>query len=198
MDILFTWGALSGLLIAISGFFYMYGIYNRTVERPLISAWGIWATLGLLFLLTYRDAGARIDTTLIAAWVGFVNPVIIFILAVRYGKHGWTKLETWCVSVCIITVIVWQVFDSPVLGIAGSIIADGMGAIPQIRKSWTDPDDEPWFPWTCFCVGSAINILGIEVWEIGQYLFPVYMTIGSFCIVVPILINRFKPIKNRV
>lgn len=152
-----------------------------------------------IIIFTYYDAGARIDTTLLAAWMNFINPVIIFILVIRYGEHGWTKLETRCVIICVITIVVWKLSGSAVLGLVGSIVADSMGAIPQIQKSWTDPDDEPWFPWTCFCVGSGVNILGIETWELGQCLFPFYMTAGSFCIVTPILIRRFRLIfiKNR-
>lgn len=196
MDTIFTWGTLSGLLIAISGFSYMRGVYRKTVARPVISAWGIWAGLGILFLLTYYDAGARMDTTLPAAWMGFINPLIIVILSIRYGKRGWTRLETWCVAICIVTVIVWQSTDSAVLGLAGAVIADSMGAIPQIKKCWTDPDDEPWFPWTCFCVGSAVNMLSIETWEVGQYLFPIYMTAGSFLIAVPIIVRRIKMCKD--
>jgi len=192
METIFTWGALSGLLIAISGFSYMRDVYKKNVERPLLSVWGIWTLIGFLFLTSYYDAGARMDTTLPAAWMGFINPLIIFVLAIWFGKRSWSRLETWCVAICAVTILLWQTSELAVVGLIGAIIADSMGAIPQIKKCWTDPDDEPWFPWTCFCIGSAVNMLAIENWEIGQYLFPVYMTAGSFLISAPIVIRRIK------
>jgi hypothetical protein len=192
MEILFTWGTLSALIIAISGIPYMWGIYRRTVKKPVTSSWGIWSVVGFLFLITYYDAGARMDTTLPAAWAGFISPVIIFTLSLRYGEKSWSNLESWCVGICLVTIVLWQYLESAIVGILGAIIADAMGVIPQMKKSWNDPHDEPWFPWVAFCIGSAINILGIENWEPGQYIFPVYMTIGSFLIAVPVVVFRMR------
>lgn len=187
-----TWGALSALLIVVSGVPYMWGIYRRTVPRPVLSAWGMWAVLGGLILLAYYDVGARMDTTLPAAWLGFINPIIILILALRYGKRTWSKLETVCVIVFVLTVVAWKTFESPVVGLAGGLIADAMGAIPQIRHNWRRPQDEPWFPWTMFCIASGVNLLSVEKWEFGYYLYPVYMTIGSALIVSPVLLYHYR------
>jgi hypothetical protein len=196
MENYFTWGFLSALLIAISAVPYAWGIYKHTVPRPVLSAWGIWAALGGLLLLTYHDSGATMETTLPAAWMGFVNPLIVFALAWRYSERSWSRLETWCVIAFVITVIAWKTSDLAIIGLAGGIIADSMGAIPQIKHTWKAPKDEPWFPWTLFCIGSGVNLLGVEKWgwgmeELGYSLFPLYMTIGSLTIVTPILLDKF-------
>lgn len=192
MEALFTWGNLSALLIVISGIPYMWGIYKRTILRPVASTWGIWSIIGLLFLVAYYDAGARMDTTLPAAWAGFIDTLIIFILSLIYGEKSWSRLETWCVAICFISVIAWQSLESALLGLIGAIIADAMGVIPQIRKIWVYPNDEPWFPWVLFCVGSMINIFGIKNWELDQYLYPIYMTICSLLITIPIVMGHIK------
>lgn len=187
MDSFMTWGAFSALLIFASGSYYMWGIVSGEIKRPIMSTWFIWSIIGLIFLLSYYEAGAKLDTTLPAAWMGFINPLIIFLLALKYGQKGWTQLDTWCIAVCAVGVISWQLSKSPMVGLLSAIVADSMGAIPQIRKSWTDPDDEPWFPWTCFCVGSGINILALESWALEHSLYPLYMTIGSLLICIPIV-----------
>lgn len=192
MENLLTWGNLSALIIGISGISYMWGIYTKTIERPVLSTWGIWSLIGLLLLLTYYDAGARMDTTLPAAWMSFISPLIIFLLALWYGKGGWTRLDSWCLGLCLCTVLVWQTTNSALLGILGALIADSMGAIPQIRKNWTDARDEPWLPWVLFAIGSAINFLEIESWNIEFYIYPLYMSTAGALIVIPILTERIR------
>jgi hypothetical protein len=187
-----TWGSLSALLIAISGFCYMRGIYRREVPRPVLSSWGIWAVLGGFVLKTYYDTGARMDTTLPAAWLGFINPIIILCLGRRYGQWKWSKLDTYCVVAFIVAVLVWKTSDSAVIGLTGGIMVDAIGCIPQARHCITHPEDEPWFPWTMFFVGSAVNLFAVEKWEFGYYLFPVYMTTFSSLFVIPILMYRLR------
>lgn len=195
MEIVFSWGALSALLIAISGIPYMWGIYKRSIPRPVLSTWGIWAVLGLLLLVAYYEAGARNDTTLLAAWMGFINPVIIFILALKYGEFRWTRLETMCVIFCMVSIVVWKTTGNPLLGLLGGLLADAMGIIPQIRHVVKSPADEPLFPWGLFCIGSAVNLLGIQEWTLAQYVYPVYMTAGSLLLVLPLLAYRMKSLK---
>lgn len=185
-----SWGGLSALLIGVSGLHYMRGIYTGTVPRPVRSTWGIWAVLGLLLLMSYSGSGAGIDTTLLAAWMGFINPVVIFCLALKYGTFEWKKLDTACVTVCVISLIIWQQTNDPFLGLLGLLVTDAMGAIPQIRASWQQPDDEPIFPWAMFSLGSAVNLLAIRDWTLQQSLYPLYMTTASALIVIPLLLRR--------
>lgn len=168
----------------------MWGIYTRTVPRPMLSTWGMWAILGLILLIAYEQSGARMDTTLPAAWMGFINPVIILVLALFYSERTWSRLDTQCSIIFAITVASWYVFDSPIIGLLGGIVADMVSAIPQIRKNWVEPHEEDWRPWTMFCVGSAVNLLAIDEWSIGTWLYPVYMATGSAAIAIPVIMHR--------
>ena len=97
----------------------------------------------------------------------------------------------------VFTIITWKASDSAIVGLGGGIIADCMGLIPQAVHTWNHPKDEPWFPWTLFCLGSAVNLLSVEKWgwgikELGYCSLPLYMTIGSAIIVVPILLDKLQ------
>lgn len=186
-----SYGILSAVLIAVSGIPYIWAIVTRRTQRPVIATWLVWTIIGFLFLITYQDAGAVLEGTLPAAIMGLVNPLVITILAMFYGKRGWTWLDLTCLVVASIAVCVWQFEDDPLLGLIGLLVADSMAAIPQIVKSFKDPADEPWFPWFLFGFGSAVNLLAIEVWTLEIYLFPLYMTVVSLMIALPIMVNRF-------
>jgi hypothetical protein len=156
----------------------------------------MWGILGLLLLIAYQKSGARMDTTLPAAWMGFVNPLLIVLISLRYGELTWTRLDTWCSIIFVATIVGWLTLDNPLVGLLGGIVADLVSAIPQIKKNWMEPHDEAWCPWTLFCIGSAVNFLAIEKWEFAQWLYPAYFTLGSASIAVPVILHRLGHYKN--
>lgn len=197
MDVVFSPGGLSAFLIIISSVPYAWGIYTRRIKRPVISTWGIWTIVSGIFLYSSYDAGARIETTLLAPSVGFISSLTNFILTLKYGERSWSKTETYCVIVCFITVsfiiaLKMLSIEAALLGLIGACIADAMGLIPQIRKIRKDPSDEPWFPWVAFCIGSAINFKAVEIWEIKYYLYPAFMTAGSAIVTIPLVIYYIR------
>jgi hypothetical protein len=187
-----SWGLLSAILISVSACPYIWAIYKRKIERPVVSAWILWLGIGALLFVTSFQAGARWGTTLLPILMGVINPAVIVFLSIRYGEYKWGKLDTVCVVICVVTVIIWQTTESPVLGILGGVLADMIAAIPQVIKSWKDPKDEPLFPWAMFSFASALNILAVGEWVIQYWIFPVYMTIMSSMLVIPLVLFRFK------
>lgn len=192
-----SWGWVSALLILISGFPYMWGIYTRSLERPVISTWVLWLGIGILLFVTSFQAGAEWRTTLFPILMGVINPAVIVVLCIKYGEYKWTKLDTVCVVVCLVTVVIWQTTQLPLLGILGGVIADAIAAAPQVWKSWTDPKDEPLFPWATFAFASALNILAVDRWVLEVWLFPVYMTFFATLITLPILLHRLQLYKSK-
>jgi hypothetical protein len=187
-----SWGWVSAFLIFVSGYPYMRAIYTREIERPAVSSWLLWLGIGILLFVTSYQSGSQWGTTLFPILMGVINPAIIVALSLKYGEYTWTRFDTACVIVCAITVMVWQTTRSPVLGLFGGILADAIAAVPQFRKSWKEPKDEPVFPWTMFAFASAINILAVDTWVVDKWLYPVYMTTGSSLLVLPLALNRLK------
>lgn len=171
----------------------MRDIYTRKIERPVVSTWMLWLGIGILLFATSLEAGAKWETTLLPIVMGVINPAIIVALSVRRGKYVWTRLDIACVVACLATIAIWQTTESALLGIVGGVIVDAIAAIPQVRKNWKDPGDEPVFPWTMFALGSAMNILAVEEWVLKYWFFPVYMTLmSSLLLALPLILYRIK------
>lgn len=196
MNIILSWGFLSALVIFISGWPYMWAIYTREIKKPVLSTLGIWVVLGYFLLDASSENGATLENTKFAIWFGFINPVIIFALALshgrKYGEWSWEKIDTYCTILFIFTFVLWKTLDLPIVGLLGLIVSDAIAAIPMIVKAWTNAKDEPWFPWLLFCVGSAINLLAVQNWEVKYYLYPVYMTLASGLISFPLVMYRLR------
>lgn len=186
------WGAISALLTFVSAFSYMKAIYTKEIKRPVISTLSLWLGIGVLLFIASLKLGASVHTTLLPVLMGVINPAIIFALSLRHGEYSWHKIDTICVLLCIITVVIWQTTESALLGLIGGIVADIAAAIPMAVKSWRDPKDEPLFPWIVFAIGSAVNIFAVMEWKIEHFLFPVYMTIMGAVISLPLIIYRVK------
>ena len=186
---------LSAFLVFISGCPYAWAIYKRKLKHPVVSTWLLWLGIGMLLFVASFQAGAKWSTTLLPILMGVINPAIIVTLSIRYGKYKWTKIDTTCVIVCVVTVIVWQTTNSFVLGIVGGVLADVVASIPQVIKNWKDPKDEQVFSWATFCFASSLNILAIETWTIDHWLFPIYMTLMSSVLLLPLVLIRLKAVK---
>ena len=188
------WGSVSAVLLFISGLPYMYGIIKGEIKRPVVSTWILWFLIGSLLLITNFQAGSRANTTLLPMIVGVFNPLIVVVLSAKYGHYKWERSDLVCITICLVTIVIWQTTDSVVIGILGGIVADIFACIPQIKKSWTDPKDEPIFPWLLFSIGSAVNLLAVENMAIQNIAYPAYMTIASFIITAPIIAFRIMEV----
>jgi hypothetical protein len=187
-----NFGLISAILIATSGIPYMWAIYKRELKRPVISTWILWSIIGILLFIANLQSGAKWSTTLWPIFMGVVNPIIILTLSIRYGDYSWNRLDSSCMVVCVVTMIIWQTTESPLVGVIGGVVADALAAAPQVVKSWKDPRDEPLFPWMLFTIGSALNLLAVEEWILRLWLFPVYMTIMGSVITLPLLLDRLR------
>lgn len=192
MNIIFSWGFLSGFLIFFSWFPYAVAIYTREIKKPVLSTLGIWMVLGLFFLLNASESGSTIENTKLAIWMGFIGPSVTFLLAVTYGKWKWSKLDFYCIMLFCFTFILWKTLDLPIIGLWGLIIAEAISTIPIFVKSWVNPKDEPLFSWFVFFIGSSINILAIPEWDMKYFLYPVYMSFSSILILLPLIMYRLK------
>lgn len=170
----------------------MWLVYTKRVARPVTSTWALWFGIGLLLFFASMKAGAKWDSTLVPIFMGVVNPGIILLLSLRFGEYSWTKLDSVCVFSCVVAIIVWQLTDNPVLGIVGGIAADFLAALPQLLKAWRDPLDEPVFPWSMFALASAVSIFAIDEWVVGKWLFPIYMTVMSILLTIPLVVARYR------
>lgn len=177
-------GYLSMVLIFLSAIPYICSILKHETT-PTKSSWIIWAVIGFALLVTYRDSGAK--ATVWAAVAGFINPCVIAILSIKYGKPGWTNLDLVCIGGAILSLVIWKGLSMPIIALVAAIVTDAFGAIPTIRSVWKNPNIEKPLAWVLFSIASLINMFAVEKWEFSLILYPLYMGLASWTIAFPLV-----------
>lgn len=188
-------GIISGVLCAAGFLPYAIRTYRKEI-RPQITSWLLWALIALAILLSYKSVGAT--DNIWPAIVGLVGPTTITVLAV-WKQGEWNSLrwyEYLCIPLCILALALWWKTQADPeraqFALYLSIVADACAAVPTIIFVWTHPDGDRPFIWLLFSVGMIISMMSITVFTWSNFIYPIYMTLGSTSVAVPLVLYRIK------
>ncbi len=183
-------GIIAGVLSLLAFVPYVLSTL-RGKNRPNRATWIIWTAVGVSLLASYAAAGAR-ETV----WVAAANLLAFFAvlaLSLKYGEGGWTTFDIACLLGAAFGFALWWWFDSPLPTLFSGLFIDLVGALPTVKKAWSNPESEDLLAWILFCVANAINLLAIREWSVVVASYPVYMVFITL-VLVAILIMRRKPL----
>ena len=182
-------GAVAGIVALIAYIPYFVAILRRQT-KPNRATWWIWAIVDGLALESYQAVGAT--NTLWVPAVFFFGSLVVALMSLRYGEKGWHKLDKWCLGLASVSIVVRFVFKEPFFALCLNLFILMLGALPTIRKSWTDPAGEDKLAWTLFLVCCIINMFAIDKWNFEKAGLPIYALVTDIIIVVFLLLPRKK------
>lgn len=169
-------GATAGFLSIICVVPYIIGTLKGET-KPHRVTWWILSFLGLLMSANHFQAGG-----ITTGWVPLcaaIGQLVIAILSLRFGKGGWGLLDRLCLAGAVISLVVWQQLDSPMVAMWLTIGVDFMACLPTICKVIGAPESEDFTCWMLYFVGTAINLLAVPSWTLEQAAVPVYLFFGN-------------------
>ena len=178
------YGEIATAITVIAYLPYIFSIFkNKT--KPNRTTWLVLFLIGFITLIVYKEAGA--SATLGVAFANTVGPLIIFILSLNFGK-GWEKLSDFkYLLFSLIAIVLWQIFDSPVVGLIFNLVADFIAFLPTIRKSFKEPWTEDLLTWCLFVVGGIINLFAVETWVFAIVIYPLYILLAEGLVAILLL-----------
>lgn len=193
---MFDWKTIFGVcggIFALMGFLpYVITVYQGKTS-PNRASWSIWASLGIILAVSNYQEGARDTMPLLTAYA--ICQITIALLSLKYGEGGWNTFDRTCLLGALISIVLWQLYDSPLIAIAISIAIDSLGALPTIKKSYLQPETEDLFSWMMFWTAGTCNILALNEWSAIAaqpiYLFT-FNSIVIFLLWLPKLQNKNK------
>jgi len=190
IDIKYALGIVAGIVS-----FLAYIIYIRSIvkgeSKPNRVTWWIWTFMGLVLAVSYYYSGAV--NTIWAPIVEFIGPLIISLLAIKYGEGGVRdKTDLLCLAGGILSIILWIIFNSPVVALVTNLVIDAFALVPTIKKSYLRPDGENFWAWFGTGMGDTINLFAIEKRTFGVIAYPVYMLLADVIIIVILFFGKIK------
>lgn len=185
-------GVIAQLIFAIAVLPYIVSIFRGTVKPNRVS-WFIWSVIGFAFWLITPSTADEVTKMMTVVFV--INPMVIFLLTLFKGESKKPDtLENISLFIGIVSIVIWYFLrdNAGVFPISIAVFADFCALLPTLRFVFTSPQEETPLAWILFFIGSLIAVLAIENHNLESLLLPVYMTIGSLLVAVPLVHYRLR------
>jgi hypothetical protein len=155
--------------------------------RPNRVSWFMWTLGPFVAFAAQLSEGVGIQS-LLTFMAGFC-PLLVLIASFADRKAVWklTAFDLVCGALSLLGLVLWFVTRHAGVAIIFSIAADGLAAIPTIRKSYTDPESEGWVNFAAAAVATGLTLLTIDDWTFATYGFPLYLFI--VCVIISSLVG---------
>jgi hypothetical protein len=166
----------------------------RGKTKPRFISWGIWTLLlGLTAAVSWQErqisSAALAGTSMFACFV-------IAVLAARYTSFKFTRLEQYSLFGAGLGVVLWLVFDNPMLVLLTTITIDAIAYLPTFANGWRNPHHESMMSFCMGAFGSGLVLLAAVLSHANSQgiIYPLYSAVfGS--IMVGILLSRRQKVQ---
>ncbi|MGB0099108.1 MAG: hypothetical protein WBP61_02385 [Nocardioides sp.] len=166
---------------------YAYDAVRRTTV-PHRGTWLIWSVLGVVSLESQRADGARWSLLPLATQAA--GTCVILGLSVRVGSGGLSRAEVALLALAGLGVAGWQAVDTPVVATACVIVADLIGAVLMVPKTWRDPSSETLSLFVLAAVGGAATAGSVGSLSAPLVMYPIYYFLVNAALGTLILLRR--------
>ena len=161
-------GVISGLVYIVGFVPYIIAVLSNSTKPTKVS-WLIWISLDIITLV-----GMIANKTVNGQMIGVVTGgSFVLILALIKGDPGWSKLDRFCLAGALVGIILWAVFQNPLLGILVSQIVIFLGSIPTFVSAWKDPKRENKLSWTLWWISCILAIIAIPRYTLADSAQPI-------------------------
>ena len=143
--------------------------------KPERISWLLWTLLGL----TYYFSALFADGATLFTFGELIGPVIIFLLALKFGVGGRSRFDLISLTVALIAFALLFVVEGILIGLLLALIIDGIGAMLTIRKLLIDPSSESKWFWGIGAMSGMLAVLSLTTYNVETLLFPVYVILLS-------------------
>ena len=183
-------GYAAGMLMVVVMFPYVRSVVFTRETKLSRASWAIWGAIGIINLAAYFYAGERETIWFVMACA--LNPVLLFVLSLKFGEKQWYASDTACLVLAAVALIMWKITGNPVLALAAGLTADVLGGIPTFLKVRRDPHSENLLGWLIGLAASVCNIFAVKQWTWANSIYTGYMVFAFLIIVIPIAIGQSR------
>lgn len=193
-DVKAVLGIVAGIIAFLAYIVYVVSIF-RGGSKPNRATWWIWAFMGLVLALSYQFSGA--ENTIWVPYVEFLGPLIIAILSLKYGEGGLNdKTDVICLIGATLSIVLWIIFNNPVVALITNLATDSFAIVPTIKKSFLRPEGEDFWAWFGTGVADSLNMFAVERFTFAILVYPIYMLVSDLIIIFILLFRKKNIIQD--
>jgi hypothetical protein len=180
-------GVLAGLVGVADTLPYIRDML-RGVTRPHRGTWLIWGVLAIVVCLSQRADGA--SWSLVMAGSQAVLTAIVFVLAIRRGEGGVSRLDALMIAVAVGGLSGWMLADEPLVATACVVAADSIGVALMLPKTYRDPDSETLVTFALASLAGVLAAAAVAAPDPSLLLYPAYYCVANGLIALLIVRRR--------
>lgn len=167
---------LAVLVNFIGGFVYLKDTLTGKA-KPNKVTWFLWALAPLIAFAAEIKQGVGI-ISLMTFSVGFY-PLLIFIASFFSKKSEWKlgAFDLICGALSILGLVLWFITKEAEVAILFALLADGLAALPTIKKSFYYPETESASAFIGGTIGGGLTLLTLKNFDLAHLGFPLYIFI---------------------
>lgn len=111
------------------------------------------------------------------------------VISLKKGYRDWRRLDTYCMIVSIVGVLIWLLSDSPEWAVGLFIATSLVAMVPTLRHAWNEPHAETWQTFAINLVSSFLTLLAITKSTFVAVSIPLYVA-GMSLVLVALILGR--------
>lgn len=160
----------------------------RGKTKPNIVSWLTWSILTGIATAAAWSGGEKVAA--IFTGVATLETLLVVVLGIKFGKFKYTQFDIVCQVAALVGIVIWQLFDSPAIGVLAAVIVDFIGGLPTFRHAWIKPFEETWQTFALAAASSVFAILALETFNWVNLPFMIYLLAANSLLVVFVLVRR--------
>jgi hypothetical protein len=175
MDVTTLLIAASIILALVSPIVYGVSMVQGRSKPARMTRFIVWLAASISFFSLWADGSTG------AVWLAGVfafRNTFLLLMSLKYGMGGVATVDKYSLVIAITGLIGWQLSGDPLIALLFAILADFVGFVPALIKTYKEPDTEgPWF-YYLETTAVLLNIVVIGAWSI-DLLFPVHILLTN-------------------
>jgi hypothetical protein len=184
-----TLGLIAGTLGFICCIPYIRDILLKKT-RPERTTWLIWMVLGSIAFFSQLAKGATNSLWMTGA--DTTGVLIIFALALHFGKGGLSSRDIKALVVTLLGLILWYFTKEAAFALFIVIAVDAAGATLTILKAYEDPGSETMSMWFLSGLSGLVAAFAVGSFNWILLSYPIYICLANWAVIVAMLLGKKK------
>lgn len=185
-------GILSAVIFISCDIPYLVDAIKAKIQPHRVS-WGISFLINAIGFANQSASGASNSLWLFGASTLMTGS--IFLVSLKNGVGGHSKLDLFSLIFSLFGVALWQVSNSPAFSVYANVLVGIVCLLPTFAKTRKKPESENGIAWLGGSIAAALAAVSVGAWNLQLLIIPITASILQGYMVYLIYLRKNIPKK---